>query len=145
VNYIGQMLKHNHRFTGPDYMAETFSYLALQGWYDIDSVNAFNQLSAADKRRNACIAYFLCLQYGQDEPLFRTVSPQVHHLRQTHFRGVCRSIKFTSLRDASEDFEIPDFGQLFRAQIEDDWGHEVCGLVLGYNHNIHLDCLLINL
>jgi hypothetical protein len=115
VNYIRQMLKHNHRFTGPDYMGETFSYLALQGWYDIDLVNAFNQPSAADKRRNACIAYFLCLQYFQDEPLFRTVSPQVHHLRQTHFRGVCRSIKLTSLRDASEDFEIPDFGQLFRA------------------------------
>jgi hypothetical protein len=32
VNFIRQMLKHNARCTGLDYMEETLSYLALQGW-----------------------------------------------------------------------------------------------------------------
>jgi len=31
VNYIQQLLKHNDRCTGLDYMEETLSYLALQG------------------------------------------------------------------------------------------------------------------
>jgi len=52
VNYIQQILKDNDRCTGYDYMEETLSYLALQGWYDIDSANVFNLLSAADKWRN---------------------------------------------------------------------------------------------
>jgi len=56
---------------------------------------------------------------------------------------VCRSIKLTSLRDASEDFRIPNFRQLFRAQIEEDWGHEVCGLVLGYDQNVLIDSIFI--
>jgi len=50
VNYIQQMLKHNDWCTVLDYMEETLSYLALQGWYDIDSAKVFNLLSAADKR-----------------------------------------------------------------------------------------------
>jgi len=53
---------------------------------------------------------------------------------------VYRSIKLTSLRDASEDFGIPNFGQLFHAQIEENRGHEVCGLVLGYDYNALIDC-----
>jgi hypothetical protein len=48
VNYIQQMLKHNDRCTGFAYIEETLSYLALQGWYDIDSAKDFNQQSAAD-------------------------------------------------------------------------------------------------
>jgi hypothetical protein len=145
VNYIRQMLKHNDRSTGLDYMEETLSYLALQGWYDIDSAKVFNLLSAADTRRNTRRAHLLRLQHCQDEPFFRPVSPQVHHLRETHVRGVCRSIKLTSLRDASEDFGIPNFGQLFRAQIEEDWGPEVSGLVLGYDQNVLLDSIFIKL
>jgi len=35
-NYIQQMLKHNDRCTCLDYIEETLSYLALQGWYNID-------------------------------------------------------------------------------------------------------------
>jgi hypothetical protein len=58
---------------------------------------------------------------------------------------VCRSIKLTSLRDASVDFGIPNFGQLFRTQTEDDWGHEVSGLVLGYDQNVLIDSLFIEL
>jgi hypothetical protein len=58
---------------------------------------------------------------------------------------VFRSIKLTSLRDASEDFEIPNFGQLFRAQIEEDWGHEVSGLALRYDQNVLLDSIFIKL
>ena len=47
--------------------------------------------------------------------------------------GVCKSFELTSLRDASEDFRITNFGQRFHALIEEDWGHEVSGLVLGYD------------
>jgi hypothetical protein len=50
VNHIHQMPKHNDRCTGLDYVEETLSYLALQGWYDTDSAKVFNLLSAADKR-----------------------------------------------------------------------------------------------
>jgi len=58
---------------------------------------------------------------------------------------VCRSIKLTSLRDASEDFGIPNVGQLFRAQIDEDWGHEVSGLMPGYDQNVLIDSIFINL
>jgi hypothetical protein len=58
---------------------------------------------------------------------------------------VCRHIKISSLRDASVDFGIPNFGQPFRTQIEDDWGHEVTGLVLGYDQNVLIDSVFIKL
>jgi len=145
VNYIQQMLKHNDRCTGLDYMEETLSYLALQGCYDIDSAKVFNLLSATDKRRSPCRAHILRLQTIEDEPIIRPVSQQLYRLRDIHVRGVCRSIKLTSLRDASEDFGIPNFGQLFRAQIEEDWGHKVSGLVLGYDQNVLLDSIFIKL
>jgi len=145
VNYIWQMLMHNDRCTGLDYMEETLSYLALQGWYDMDSAKVFNLLSATDQLRSTCSAHLLRLQTIQDEPIIRPVSQQVYHLRETHVRRVCRSIKLTSLRDASEDFGIPNFGRLFRVQIEEDWGHEVSGLVLGYDQNVLLDSIFIKL
>jgi len=145
VDYIRQMPKHNDRSTAPDYMDETLSYLALQGWYDIDSAKVFNLLSAADKQGNTRRAHLLRLQRFQDEPSFRPVSPEVHHLRDTHVHRVCRSIKSTSLRDASEDFGIPNFGQLFRSQIEEGWGHEVSGLVFGSDQNVLLDSIFIEL
>jgi len=145
VNYIRQMLKHNDRCTGLDYMEETLSYLALEGWYNVDSTQVVNLLSATDKRRSTHRAHLLRLQTIQDEPIIRPESQQVYHLRETHVRGVCRSIKLTSLRDASEDFGIPNFGQLFRAQIKEDWGPEVCGLVLGYDQNVLIDSILIKL
>jgi len=44
VNYIQQMLKHNDRCTCLDYMEEILSYLALQGWYDINFAKVFNLL-----------------------------------------------------------------------------------------------------
>ena len=66
VNYIRQMLKHNDRCTGLDFMEETLSYLALEGWYDIDSAKVFNLLSATDKLRNTCRAHLLRLQTIQD-------------------------------------------------------------------------------
>jgi len=83
VYYIRQMLKHNDRSTALDYMEETLSYLALQGWYDIDSAKVFNLPSAADKQQNTWGALLLRLQHCQDEPFFCPVSPQVHHLRET--------------------------------------------------------------
>ena len=58
---------------------------------------------------------------------------------------MCRSIKLTSLRDVSEDFGIPKFGQQFHAQIEEDWGLKVCGLVLGYDQNVLIDSIFIQL
>jgi hypothetical protein len=58
---------------------------------------------------------------------------------------VCRNIKLTSLRDASVHFEIPTFRQLFRIQIADDWGHEVSGLVLGYDQKVLIHSLFIKL
>jgi hypothetical protein len=139
------MLKHNDRSTGLDYMEETLSNLALQGWYDIDSAKVFNLLSAADKRQNTRRAHLLLLQHCQDERFFRPVSPQVHHLSETHDRGMGRGIELTSLRDVSEDFGIPNFGQLFRAQIEEDYRPKVSGLVLGYDHNVLLDSIFIKL
>jgi len=145
VNYIQQMLRHNDRCTGLDYMAETLSYLALQGWYVIDSAKVFNLLSVTNHRRSTHRAYLLRLQTIQDEPIILTESQLVNYLKETHVRGVCRSIKLTSLRDVSEDFGIPHFEQLFRMQIEEDWGYEVSGLVLGYDQNILLDSILIKL
>jgi hypothetical protein len=110
VNYIQQMLKDNDRCTGLDYMEETLSYLALKGWYNVDFAKVFNLLSATDKRRSTCSAHLLRNQTIQDEPIIRPVSERVYHLRETHVRGVRRSIKITSLRDTSEDFGVPNFG-----------------------------------
>jgi len=56
---------------------------------------------------------------------------------------VCRSIKLTLLRDASEDFRICNFGQQFHVQIQVDWGHKVTGLVLGYDQNVLIDSIFI--
>jgi len=145
VNNIQQMLKHNDRCTGLHYMEETLSYLALEGWYDIDSAKVFKLLSATDKRRTTRRAHLLGLQTIQDEPIIRPVSLQLYHLIETHVRGVCRSIKLTSLRVASEDFGIPNFGQLFRAQIDEDLGQKLSGLMLGYDQNVLIDTIFIKL
>jgi hypothetical protein len=136
------MLKHNDRCTSLDYMEETLSYLALEGWYDIDSGKVFNLLSATDKRRTTHRAHLLHLQTIQDKPIICPVSQEVYHLTETRVR---RSIKLTSLRVASEDFGIPKFGQQFRAQIDEDWEHEVSGLVLGYDQNVLIDSIFITL
>jgi len=139
------MLKHNDRSTALDYMEETLSYLALKGWYDIDRSKVFNLLSAGDRRRNTCRAHLLRPQHCQDEPFRLPVSPHVHHLRDTHVSGVCRSIKLTSLSDASGDFAIPNIGQLFRSQIEEDWGDAVSRLELGFDQNVLLGSIFIKL
>jgi len=115
VHYFWQMLKHNDLSTSYDYLEETLSYRTLQGWYDVDLAKVFNLLSTADKQPNTRRAHLLCLQLCQDERFFHSVSPQVYYLREFYVRGVCRSIKLTSLSDASEDFGIPNFGQLFLA------------------------------
>jgi len=109
------------------------------------SLKVFNLLSATDKRRATRRAHLLRLQTIQDEPIIRPVSQQVYHWRETHVGGVCRRIKSTSLRDASDDFGIPNFGQLFHVQIDEDWGHEVSGLVLGYDQNVLIDSIIITL
>ena len=131
------MLKHN------DYMEETLSHLALQGWYDIDWAKVFNLLYATDKQRNTRRAHLLRDQHCQEEPFLCPVSQQVYHLREIHVRSVYRSIKLTSLSNASEDFGIPNFGQQFLAQIEENLEHKVCGLVLRYDQNVLIDSILI--
>jgi len=110
VNYMRQMLKHMDWCYSFDYMQETLSYLVLQHLYDIDVWKFFNLLSAADKWQNTRRAYLLRLQHHhQEEPFFHPISQQLHHLRETHVRVVCRCIKLTSLRGASVDFRIPNF------------------------------------
>jgi hypothetical protein len=100
VNYIRLMFKHNDQCTGLDIMEETLSYLALQGWYDIDLAKVFNQRSGTDKLRSTRRVNLLPVQTIEDEPNIRAVSPQLYHLRETHVHRVCRSIIFTSLSDA---------------------------------------------
>jgi hypothetical protein len=112
--------------------------------YDIDSSNVINLLSATDTRWSTRRAHLLPLQTIQNEPSIRPVSLQVYHLRDTHVRRVCRSIKLTSLRDGSEDIRIPHFGQQFHVQTEEDWEHEVSRLVLGYDQHVLLDSQFIN-
>jgi hypothetical protein len=95
VCYIRQMLEHNDWSTSLAYMDKTLSYPALKSCNDIDLANVFNLLSSSNKWRNMLRAHVLDLQHYQDETFFRPASPQVHHLRDTHVRGVCRSIKLT--------------------------------------------------
>jgi len=59
VNYIHQMLKHNARCTGFDYMEETLSYLAFKGWYEIGSAKDFTRLSATNTWQIARRAHLL--------------------------------------------------------------------------------------
>jgi len=58
---------------------------------------------------------------------------------------MCRYIKLTSLRDASEDVGIPNIEPLFRVQIEEKWEHNVCGLLLGYDQNALKDSIFMTL
>jgi hypothetical protein len=139
------MFKHNAQSTGLDYMEATLSYLALQGWYNIDLTKVFNQLSTTDKWQNTHRAYLWHLQHSQDEPFFCHVSPQVHYLRETHVWGVCTSIKSTSLRAASEGFRIPHCEQIFPPIIHDDWWHEVSGPVFRYDQNVLFDSIFMKL
>ena len=145
VNYIWQILKPNDLCTGVDCMEETLSYLALQGWYDINFAQGFNLMSATDKRRCSHSAHQLHFQTIEHELFIRPVSQQVYHLRETHIRRVCRSIILTSLRDQSEDFRMPNFGPLFNTQIEGDWWHKVSWLVLGYDQNLLLHSIFVKL
>jgi len=145
VNYIRQVLKLNDQCTGLDYLEETLSYLALQGWHGNNSANVFNQLSTTVAKRSTRWAHLLHLQTKQEEPIIYPQSQQVYHLRETNVRRVCRRIKLTSLRDASEEVGIPIIGQLFPAQIGKNWGYQVSGLVLRYDQNVLIDCILIML
>jgi len=145
VTYIRQTVMHNHQCTGLDYMEETLSRLALETWHNIDSAKGLDLLSATDKWRSTCRACLLRLQTIQNGPIIHPVAQQVYYLRETHVRRVCRINKLPSVRDASEDIGISKFGQLFHTKIEEDWGHEVCGLVLRYDQNVVLYSIFIKL
>jgi hypothetical protein len=60
-------------------MEEILSYIALQGWYDIDSANVFNLLSATNKWQSTRTDHLLCLQTVEDEPVIHPVSQQLYH------------------------------------------------------------------
>ena len=63
----------------------------------------------------------------------------MYYLREIHIHGEYRSVKLKSLTEVAGDFEFPNHGKLFRAQIEEDWGTEIPGLVLGYNLKTLMD------
>jgi len=105
----------------------------------------FNLLCAADTWRHPRRAHRLHLQHCQEQSFFRRVSQPLHHLRETDVHRVHRRVKVSPLRDASEDLGIPNFGQLLRAQIDEDCGHGVSGLVPQYHLNILIDSILIKL
>jgi hypothetical protein len=73
------------------------------------------------------------------------MSQQVNHFGETPVHGVTRSIKFTSLREASEDFGNRRFEQLFYTQIVYEWEHRGGGLVLRYEWNalLHSMCTIL--
>jgi hypothetical protein len=121
VNYMPPWFKHNARSTRLHYSEKILSNLSLFGWYDNILAHGFNLQSADDKRQNTRRSHLSCTQYCQDEAFLHPMSPQVNYMRETHVRGVCRRIKLTPLRDASEDVGIPNLGQLIRAQIAEDW------------------------
>ena len=104
-----------------------------------------NLLSTTDLWQNTRKALLLRLQHCEEEHFFCPVSQQVHHLRGSHICDACSSIKLTSLRNASGDVGIVKFGKVFCAQIEEDWGHKVYGLVLGYDQNALKDSIFIKL
>jgi len=138
------MFNHNDRGTNLDNQEETLLHLALYGWYDIDSSYALTLPSATDKQRNTPRALLIHLLHYQEKTFFHPLSQQVHHLRETHVCGVSTSIKLTALTETSIDIGIPNCWQLFHAQSEDGWGHEVSGLVLGYDWNVLIDIIFMN-
>jgi len=77
--------------------------------------------------------------------IFRSLSQQVHHLRKIHICRLWGCLKLTSLGDASDDVGSPTFRQVFYAQIKEDWGHNVCGLLLRYDHNALHNSIFIKL
>jgi len=66
---------------------------------------------------------------------FRPISQPVHRFGEYHDYGVCSSIQFTLLRDASEHYTIPNIGQLFQASIEENQEYTDGRLLLRYNQN----------
>jgi hypothetical protein len=54
-------------------------------------------------------------------------------MKETHIYRVHRSNIVTILCNASDDIGIPNFESLFCAQIDEDHGHKVIGLLLGYD------------
>ena len=112
VNYMPQMLTYNDRCTSFDYMGETLSYLAFQGWYDIDCAEVLNQLSAANEKWNTCSAHPLHLQHCQAESFFFHVSHQLNQLRQSLVCGACGCIKVTFAQRCIKTFRNCEFWML---------------------------------
>jgi len=133
VKCIPQTLIHNGRYTALDYVEDVQSYLSQQSSYNTDCGIGLNLLLAGDKCRNGCRPHLLPIKHGHNEPCFQPVPRHVHHLGESHVCGVCGSIKSTTLSDASEDFSIPSIEPLLHVNVEEDWGHEVSGLVLDYD------------
>jgi hypothetical protein len=61
-------------------MEETQSYLALQGWSDMDSAKDLNLKTVTEEGQNTRQAILLCLRLGMIEPFFHLVLKQVHYV-----------------------------------------------------------------
>jgi len=81
----------------------------------------------------------------QNKHCIHAILPQEYSLRETPIHGVCRCIKSISLRNALEDFWPHISGLLLHAQIEQDWGHEVGGLVFWYKQYVLINSVCIQL
>jgi len=136
------MIKHNNRCTGLDYMEETLSHLALQGWYNIDSAKVLNLLSTTDKLRNTCRARLLRVQHCQEEPFFRPVSQQVHHLRETHVCGVS-NLPHSEMHQKISEF--PSLASYSMHKFKRTGDKRFSGLVLRYDQNVLIDSIFIKL
>jgi len=112
LKYIWQILKCKDQYTSLDYMTEKLPHYTFQGWYNTDSENIFNQLVITNKLWNTHGATLLCLQRCPRELFFYSITQPVLHIRESHVCGVCRYMKLISLWDASEQFGIPNHGQL---------------------------------
>jgi len=143
VAYNRKILKHNHQCTCPDHLEETLSYSALLVWYNIDSTRVLVPLFATNQRRSTCCTNSIHFQTMPENPCFHLISQQLYRLTETHVCWVCNRHILSPLRDVSEDIGISNFGQQFRADIDEYWGHQLCGLMLRYNQQVLIHNIFI--
>jgi hypothetical protein len=74
-----------------------------------------------------------------------SISQQIHHLHETHASEGCRTIRCTLLRDVPNVCRFANLEQQFQVPVEERWGQEFGWLVLGYDQNVLLNNLFIEL
>jgi len=68
------MVQHDDQSTGPNYVEETLSYIALHSWYDVHTAKEFTLLSVASKLQSTRRVPPLRLQTIQFEHFIILVS-----------------------------------------------------------------------